>query len=110
MATTFAWKINTLERETSDGFVFTAHYSVVAISDVLDPEGNPYNSGAYGSVGFQRPDDLIPYDQLQEEQVIGWVQEALGGDEKVAEIEAALQARIDEAISPSKESGTPWAS
>ena len=106
--TTYAWKINTLERETDDGFVFTAHYSVVAISDVLDPEGNPYNSGAYGSVGFQRPDDLIPYDQLQEQQVIGWVQEALGGDEKVAEIEAALQARIDELISPSKENGVPW--
>jgi hypothetical protein len=107
--TTYAWKINTLERETSDGYVFTAHYSVVAISDVLDPEGNPYNSGAYGSVGFQRPDDLIPYDQLQEQQVIGWVQEALGGDEKVAEIEAALQARIDELISPTQESGVPWA-
>jgi hypothetical protein len=106
--TTYAWKINTLERETSDGYVFTAHYSVVAISDVLDPEGNPYNSGAYGSVGFQRPDDLIPYDQLQEQQVIGWVQEALGGDEKVAEIEAALQARIDELISPTSENGVPW--
>ena len=106
--TTYAWKINTLERETDDGFVFTAHYSVVAISDVLDPEGNPYNSGAYGSVGFQRPDNLIPYDQLQEQQVIGWVQEALGGDEKVAEIEAALQDRIDQLITPTKETGVPW--
>ena len=106
--TTYAWKINTLERETDDGFVFTAHYSVVAISDVLDPEGNPYNSGAYGSVGFQRPDNLIPYDQLQEQQVIGWVQEALGGDEKVAEIEAALQDRIGQLITPTKETGVPW--
>jgi hypothetical protein len=106
--TTYAWKINTLERETDDGFVFTAHYSVVAISEVLDPEGNPYNSGAYGSVGFQRPDNLIPYADLTEEQVIGWVQEALGGDEKVAEIEAALQDRIDQLITPTKETGVPW--
>ena len=106
--TTYAWKINTLERETNDGFVFTAHYSVVAISDVLDPEGNPYNSGAYGSVGFQRPDNLIPYADLTEEQLIGWVQEALGGDEKVAEIEAALQDRIDQLITPTKETGVPW--
>ena len=108
MATTFSWKIANLEREVVDNFVFTAHYTVVGISDQEDPEGNPYNSGAYGSVGFQRPDDLIPYADLTEEQVIGWVQEALGGDEKVAEIEAALQARIDEAISPSKEQGVPW--
>ena len=108
MATTFTWKINNLEREASDEFVFVAHYSVVGISDTLDPEGNPYNSGAYGSVGFQRPDTLIPFDQLQEDQVIGWVEEALGGADKVAEIEAALAARIAELISPSKINGVPW--
>jgi hypothetical protein len=108
MATTFAWKINTLERELSDGYVFTAHYSVVAISDQLDPEGNPYNSGAYGSVGLERPDALVPYDELQESDVIGWVQEKLGGAEKVAEIEAQLEARLLELISPSKINGVPW--
>ena len=108
MATTFAWKINTLEREVSDGFVFTAHYSVVAISDTLDPEGNPYNSGAYGSVGLERPDTLIPYADLTEADVIGWVQEKLGGAEKVAEIEAQLEARLLELISPSKINGVPW--
>ena len=108
MATTFAWKINTLEREVSDGYVFTAHYSVVAISDTLDPEGNPYNSGAYGSVGLERPDTLIPYADLTEADVIGWVQEKLGGAEKVAEIEAQLQASIDDLITPKTENGVPW--
>ncbi len=107
MATTFAWKINTLEREVSDGFVFVAHYSVVAISDTLDPEGNPYNSGAYGSVGLERPSTLIPYADLTEEIVIGWVKEGLG-DEKVAEVEAALQAQIDEQRNPTKANGVPW--
>ena len=108
MATTFTWKINNLEREVSDGYVYTAHYSVVGISDTLDPEGNPYNSGAYGSVGFQRPGTLIPFADLTEDQVIGWVKQALGGDAKVAEIEAALEARIAELISPSKINGVPW--
>ena len=108
MATTFTWKINTLERDTSDGYVFTAHYSVVGISDTLNPEGNPYNSGAYGSIGLERPDTLIPYADLTEEQVIGWVKQKLGGDAKVAEIEAQLEARIAELISPSKINGVPW--
>jgi len=108
MATTFTWKIANLERKVADGFVFTAHYTVVGISDQQDPEGNPYNSGAYGSVGFQRPDNLIPFADLTEEIVIGWVKEALGGDEKIAEVEAALQARIDEMITPTKEAGVPW--
>jgi hypothetical protein len=103
MATTFTWGINTLERETDDGFVFTAHYTINASDDT-------YSSGAYGSIAFQRPENLIPYNQLDESTVIGWVQEALGGDEKVAEIEAALQAQIDEQRNPTKATGVPWAS
>ena len=55
--TVFTWGINTLERETDDGFVFTAHYTVNA-------NDGTYSSGAYGSIGFERPDDLIPYADL----------------------------------------------
>jgi hypothetical protein len=101
MATTFTWGINTLERETSDGFVFTAHYTISA-------EDGTYSSGAYGSIGFERPDNLIPFDDLTEDQVIGWVKEAIGGSEKVTEIEAALQQQLDEKHTPTKASGTPW--
>jgi hypothetical protein len=102
MATTFTWGINTLERETDDGFVFNAHYTVNAKDEA-------YTAGAYGSIGFQRPENLIPYADLTEETVIGWVKEALGGDEKVTEIEAALQAQINEQRAPSKAAGVPWA-
>jgi hypothetical protein len=99
--TTFTWAIANLERETDDGFVFTAHYTVNA-------NNGTYSSGAYASVGFQRPDNLIPYNQLQEETVIGWVKDHFGA-EKVGKIEAALQAQIDEQRHPSKATGVPWA-
>ena len=101
MATTFTWAIANLERETADGFVFTAHYTISA-------NDGTYSSSAYGSVGFERPDNLIPFDDLTQDQVIGWVKEALGGDEKVTEIQAALQQQLDEKHAPSKASGTPW--
>ena len=101
MATTFTWKIANLERETSDGFVFTAHYT-------LNAEDGTYTSGAYGSLGFERPDNLIPFADLTEEIVVGWVKEQFGA-EKVAEIEAALQAQLDEQHAPSKAAGVPWA-
>lgn len=101
MDTTYTWAIANLERETADGFVFTAHYTVNAADDT-------YSSGAYGSIGFQRPDNLIPFADLTEEVVVGWVKEALGGDEKVAEIEAALQAQLDEQHAPTKAAGLPW--
>ena len=99
--TTFTWAIAQLERETADGYVFTAHYTVNAADGT-------YTAGAYGSVGFERPETLIAYADLTEEQVIGWVKEKLGGDEKVTEIQAALQGQLDEQRTPSKASGKPW--
>jgi hypothetical protein len=101
MATTFTWGVANLERETADGFVFVCHYTISA-------NDGTYSSSAYGSVGFQRPDNLIPFSELTEETVVGWVKEHFGA-EKVAEIEAALQAQIDEQRAPSKASGLPWA-
>ena len=101
MSTTFTWAIANLERETSDGYVFTAHYTVNA-------NDGTYSAGAYGSVGFERPDVLIPFDDLTEELVIGWVKETIGGDEKVTEIETALQSQLDEKRSPTKAAGKPW--
>ena len=100
MATTYTWNIANLERETADGFVFVAHYTI-------NSDNGTYSAGAYGSLGLERPDNLIPFDQLTEEIVVGWVKEKFGA-EKVAEIEAALQAQLDEKHAPSKAAGVPW--
>ena len=100
MTTTFTWAIANLERETADGFVYNAHYTISA-SD------GTYSSSAYGSIGLERPDSLIPFDDLTEDMVVGWVKEKLG-DEKVAEVEAALQSQLDEKHAPSKAAGVPW--
>lgn len=101
MTATFTWAIANLERETADGFVYTAHYTVNAT------DGEAYSAGAYGSIGFERPEELIPFDDLTEEIVIGWVKEKLG-EEKVEQVETALQSQIDEKRAPTKASGTPW--
>ena len=101
MATKTTWDIAQLERETADGYVFTAHYTV-------NSTDGTYNAGAYGSVGFERPETLVPYADLTKEVVIGWVKEAIGGADKVAEIEAALQTQLDEQKTPTKASGMPW--
>jgi hypothetical protein len=101
MSTTNTWKIAQLERETADGYVFTAHYTV-------DASDGTYNAGAYGSVGLEKPETLVPFADLTEETVVGWVKAAIGGDDKVAEVETALQAQLDEQKTPTKASGTPW--
>ena len=101
--TEFTWGIAQLERHTADGVVYTAHYTINAADGT-------YSAGAYGSVGLEQPDpdNIIPFADLTPELIIGWVQEKLGGDEKVEEIEAALQAQLDEQHAPTKAQGLPW--
>ncbi len=101
MTIAFTWAIANLERETADGFVYTAHYTVNAT------DGEAYSAGAYGSIGFERPEELIPFDDLTQEIVIEWVKEKLG-EEQVEKVETALQSQIDEKRAPTKASGTPW--
>jgi hypothetical protein len=101
LKTVFTWNIANLERHTADGIVYTVHYTVNA-------NDGTYSAGAYGSLGLEAPEsDPIPFNELTPEIVVGWVKEKFG-DEKVAEIEAALQAQLDEQKAPTKATGTPW--
>jgi len=101
--TSVTWNIANLDRHTADGIVFTVHYTISA-------NDGTYSSGAYGSIGLEPPaSSPIPYAKLSPEIVIKWVKDKLGA-EKVAEIEAALQAQIDEQRAPSRATGVPWQS
>ena len=100
--TTTAWGIAQMERHTADGIVITVHYTV-------DANDGTYSAGAYGSVGLEAPEgNVIAFADLTPEIVIGWVQEKLGGEEKVAEISAALQKQLDEQRTPTTAAGVPW--
>ena len=103
--TTYNWKVSQLERETSDGYVFTAHWTVNATETVED---KTYSVGAYGSIGLERPEeDLIAFEELTEELVVSWVLDKLG-EEQVVNIETSLTNQIQEQKTPSKLSGVPW--
>ena len=102
--TTFTWAVKSMDRQLSNGAVTTVHYTISA-SD------GTYSSGAYGSVGLDQPEDdsdLTPYADLTESWAISALQAKLGGADKVAEIEAALQAQITEQRTPTQGSGLPW--
>ena len=97
----FTWSVPTLERKLDDGFVYTAHWRCTA-SD------GDFSASSYGTAGFtQDPesDSFTPYDQLTEEQVLGWVWN--DGVDKDA-TEAALQAKIDANKNPTTANGVPW--
>jgi hypothetical protein len=61
-----------------------------------------YNATVYSTCSFPAPD--IPYADLTQEMVVGWVQTSLGKDT----VEASLQSQIDAQINPVQESGMPW--
>jgi len=99
--TEFSWVVADMERQLSDGCICTVHYRVNATN------GGAV-AGAYGSISLERGDDFVPYPDVTEAMVVSWVQEKLGGAEKVTEIQAALQAQIDEQLTPSSAKGVPW--
>ena len=105
MAATMNWSISTLERELSDGGVIVAHWRCAA-TEASGEES--FSASSYGTAGFT-PDasspDFVPYDQLTEEQVLGWVWN--DGVDKDA-TEAALQAKIDAQMNPTTADGVPW--
>ena len=98
--TTFNWKISQMNRLTSDGFVVTVHYRVDATDDT-------YGASTYGTVGYTQEtgETYIPYADLTEATVVGWVQTSLGKDT----VEASLQSQIDLQKNPVQAAGVPWA-
>ena len=96
----FTWNVVQMDRLTSDGFVVTVHYTVNAVD-------GDYNASTYGTVGYtQEPNkSYIPYADLTQAVVIGWVQESLGKDT----IEAGLIAQIEAQKNPVQKTGLPWA-
>ena len=100
---TITWKIVQLDRELADGYVGTVHYRV-------DATDGTYSAGAYGSVGLEKPDTLVPYKDLTSDVVVGWVKAKLDAEEAgtVAKVEAALAANIAEQKTPTVGTGLPW--
>ena len=98
--TTFT--INTLERDTADGFVNVVHWT----ASQVDGE---FSAGSYGTISFTKEDGInyVPYESLTEAQVIDWVKGSMGEEWRDA-LEDALAANIAEQKAPKKASGTPW--
>lgn len=94
----FNWTIAQMERNTSDDFVTIVHYRVNAVD-------GDYSASAYGTVGYtQEAESFIPYADLTEATVVGWVKESLGEDT----VEAALASQIEAQKAPASVTGMPW--
>ena len=109
MAITKTWEVNTLQRELADGYVNKVIYRVKGTDGT-------YETRATGEVDLPKPETLVPYKDLTQDTVIGWVKAKLNSEtdtqgkaiDKVAQIEAAIDANINLQKTPTHGTGTPW--
>jgi hypothetical protein len=92
------WTISQLDRQTSDGFVTTAHWQAVATD-------GDYSASVYSTCSWSEGAATIPYADLTKETVLGWIW--ANGVDKDA-VEASLEAQIELQKNPVKATGVPW--
>jgi len=97
MATT-TWTITQLDRQTTDGFVTTAHWTATAT------DGN-FSASAYSTCGWPNGVPDVPYDQLTQDMVLGWIW-ANGVDKDATEASLASQIALQK--NPVTATGVPW--
>ncbi len=97
------WTIEQLIRKADTGAVITAHWRCTLTDSDL-------TATAIGVEAFT-PDPeapgFVPFADLDEATVVGWVQTALG--DSAAELEAQLAAEINDKRQPAEVTGLPWA-
>jgi len=92
------WTISTLDRQTSDGFVTTAHWQANATD-------GDYSASVISTCSWSEGIATIPYADLTQETVLGWIW--ANGVDKDA-VEASLAAQIELQKNPVKATGVPW--
>ena len=92
------WTISTLDRRTSDNYVTTAHWQCSA-------QDGDYSGRVYSTCSWPDGQPVIPYADLTQEEVLGWIWES--GVDKDA-TEAAVLAQIEAQKNPVSATGVPW--
>ena len=93
------WNISQLDRQTSDGFVTTAHWQATATD-------GDYSASVYSTCSWQLGTPTIPYDSVTMQEVLDWCW-ADGVDKDATE--ASLLAQIELQKNPVTAAGVPWA-
>jgi hypothetical protein len=91
------WNISQLDRQTSDGFVTTAHWQANATN-------GDYSASVYSTCGWSEGTATIPYASLTKDAVLAWVWESVDKDA----VETSLLAQIELQKNPIKATGVPW--
>ena len=92
------WTISTLDRDVATGYVNCAHWQATAVD-------GEYSTSIYSTCSWADGTPTIPYAELTQETVLGWVW--ANGVDKTA-TETALAAQIELQKNPVQAQGVPW--
>ena len=102
MSATITWRVGTMEcyptYEQNTDVVFTVHWDCVGSETV---NNITYGGRVYGATGvtFHSGSDFTPYNQLTQDQVLGWIWDSMGTDQK-NNYETSVQTQINNQITP----------
>lgn len=107
--TTYTWSISSMltVQQPDPNYVVKVFWGLTGV----DGQTSASTAGSVEFAQNQEQSGFIPYDQLTEAIVVGWVQNYLGAD-GVADQEARIQAQIDILKNPSslpEYTPLPWA-
>ena len=105
MANTYTWDCKTVDvypnHDSHSDVVYNVHWRLNAESDQQDADGNNYSATVYGTHSVNADDiaNFIPFADLTNDTVTGWVTTGMGDDE-VASLKSGLDSNIDGQINP----------
>lgn len=82
------WKVDAIDQETEDGLIVVVHWK-------LDATGQGKPTHLYGTVSLERGDSFVPFEQLTEDVVIGWVKDKLG-EQHIIDLEEAVENQFNQ--------------
>jgi len=97
MSTSYNWIITETNFDVATGYIFCAHWTCNAVD-------GDYTASIYSTCSWAEGTPTIPYADLTQETVLGWVWETV--DKQATE--DALAAKIALQKNPTQASGTPW--
>ena len=107
MAATMKWKVeNLVYYPTKDGKSKVVYEVSWRCNGTEEKDDETYSSSAAGNnmITYDADASFTAFDDLTEEQVLGWIWET---DVVKADIEATVQASVDEHITPTSVVGVP---
>ena len=105
MANTYTWDCKTVDvypkHDNESDVVYNVHWRLNAVSDQQDAEGNDYTASVYGTHSVNADDitNFVPFADLTNDLVTGWVTDGMGEDE-VDNLKSGLDNDIDNQINP----------